>query len=64
MPLQNFFHVDPCSANPCFPGVSCIPGHQRENVHCGPCPPGYSGNGFHCERFITCKDNPCANGKL
>uniref|UniRef100_A0A8D3C1T6 Thrombospondin 3 n=1 Tax=Scophthalmus maximus TaxID=52904 RepID=A0A8D3C1T6_SCOMX len=38
-----------CSPNPCYKGVSCVDSLQYPGYSCGPCPPGTSGNGTHCE---------------
>ncbi|KAJ8980462.1 hypothetical protein NQ317_007658 [Molorchus minor] len=48
-----------CATNPprCYPGVSCY--DTPEGPRCGPCPGGYSGDGYHCTRFVTCSENPC-----
>lgn len=35
-----------CNPNPCFPGVACT--ETGTGFRCGPCPPGYSGNGSQC----------------
>ncbi|EEC07256.1 thrombospondin, putative, partial [Ixodes scapularis] len=50
-----------CSEKPCFRGVSCR--DTRSGFQCGPCPPGYAGdggNGSHCEDVDECDAaNPC-----
>ncbi|XP_042216566.1 cartilage oligomeric matrix protein-like isoform X2 [Homarus americanus] len=51
---------DPCSPNPCFPGVECSRG--PEGARCGPCPRNFVGNGRDCRPGITCADRPCARG--
>ncbi|XP_062321321.1 von Willebrand factor D and EGF domain-containing protein [Osmerus eperlanus] len=41
----------PCSRRPCHPGVQCFEStHVSEGYICGPCPPGYHGNGKTCSR--------------
>ena len=49
-----------CSSNPCFPGVSCV--DSPSGFKCGPCPPGYQGNGQKCERLPGCSTRPCFPG--
>ena len=47
---------------PCFEGpprVDCR--DTTDGPECGPCPPGYKGNGRHCERD-ACGDEPCFEG--
>nr|XP_033339765.1 cartilage oligomeric matrix protein-like [Megalopta genalis] len=47
--------------SPCFPGADC-----RDTLHgprCGPCPPGYTGDGRQCTRLPNpCASNPCFRG--
>ncbi|KAF7644513.1 hypothetical protein LDENG_00220950 [Lucifuga dentata] len=38
-----------CSPNPCFRGVACMDSLQYPGYTCGPCPPGTTGNGTHCD---------------
>ncbi|TKS82760.1 Thrombospondin-3a [Collichthys lucidus] len=38
-----------CSPNPCYKGVSCMDSLQYPGYTCGPCPPGTTGNGTHCQ---------------
>ncbi|XP_071537031.1 cartilage oligomeric matrix protein isoform X2 [Panulirus ornatus] len=51
---------DPCSPNPCYPGVECMGG--PDGARCGPCPRNFIGDGHNCEPAITCADRPCARG--
>ena len=44
---------------PCFEGPPRVDCRDTvEGPECGPCPPGYKGNGRHCERD-ACGDEPC-----
>ncbi|KAJ8046213.1 Nephronectin [Holothuria leucospilota] len=58
-----------CSSQPCFPGVVCtneyedireISGYPPEGIFdqfkCGPCPPGYRGDGIDCEDIDECTE--------
>ncbi|XP_063017419.1 von Willebrand factor D and EGF domain-containing protein-like [Melospiza melodia melodia] len=47
-----------CAELPCFTGVQCQPAEDGE-LQCGPCPPGYSGDGITCE--AQCEP-PCEHG--
>eukprot|EP00095_Tigriopus_kingsejongensis_P007453 maker-scaffold574_size133225-snap-gene-0.17 protein:Tk07453 transcript:maker-scaffold574_size133225-snap-gene-0.17-mRNA-1 annotation:"thrombospondin" len=52
--------VDPCSSNPCHPGVDCF--LEEDDVgsfKCGPCPFRTRGNGTDCQAFSPCDSNPC-----
>ncbi|MBN3314921.1 VWDE protein, partial [Atractosteus spatula] len=42
-----------CSSQPCFPGVRCFDRRPPETgFTCGPCPPGFVGNGHRCRRVL------------
>uniref|UniRef100_A0A8D3CZQ8 Thrombospondin 3 n=1 Tax=Scophthalmus maximus TaxID=52904 RepID=A0A8D3CZQ8_SCOMX len=58
---QTCFHEprSRCSPNPCYKGVSCVDSLQYPGYSCGPCPPGTSGNGTHCEDVDECELQPC-----
>ncbi|XP_032681170.1 cartilage oligomeric matrix protein [Odontomachus brunneus] len=52
-----------CDHNsPCFPGADCR--ETSRGPQCGPCPPGFTGNGRVCSKIhvITCIDRPCYPG--
>lgn len=49
-----------CSEKPCFRGVSCR--DTRSGFQCGPCPPGYAGDGVTCRRTDRCNEQPCFPG--
>ncbi|XP_010215300.1 PREDICTED: slit homolog 1 protein-like [Tinamus guttatus] len=58
-PTRGTQHQDAfCANTPCFAGVKCEPAKDGA-FKCGPCPPGYSGNGTACE--VLC-DPPCEHG--
>lgn len=45
-PVITVTQFNRCLPNPCFPGVACT--ETATGFRCGPCPPGYSGNGSQC----------------
>ncbi|XP_048583392.1 cartilage oligomeric matrix protein isoform X3 [Nematostella vectensis] len=51
-----------CAQKPCFPYVKCTetPG-QGLGFRCGPCPPGFSGNGIRCTDVNECDLFPCSS---
>ncbi|KAK9873867.1 hypothetical protein WA026_002224 [Henosepilachna vigintioctopunctata] len=51
-----------CATTPpnCFRGVRCYDTDQ--GPRCGPCPYGYTGNGYDCRPIRTCRDRPCFPG--
>ncbi|XP_017583008.1 PREDICTED: cartilage oligomeric matrix protein isoform X1 [Corvus brachyrhynchos] len=56
-PVVTMTQFNRCLPNPCFPGVPCT--ETGAGFRCGPCPPGYSGNGTHCTDINECNANPC-----
>ncbi|XP_035829090.1 protein jagged-1a-like [Aplysia californica] len=51
---------DFCAEQPCFPNVSCS--SETGGFRCGPCPPGYTGNGIRCVGLSPCTERPCFPG--
>ncbi len=41
----------------CAPGVDCL-----DHDKCGPCPPGFTGDGFQCAKIRPCDTQPCFEG--
>ncbi|XP_054031150.1 cartilage oligomeric matrix protein [Dryobates pubescens] len=56
-PVITVTQFNRCLPNPCFPGVSCT--ETATGFRCGPCPPGYSGNGTACTDINECNAAPC-----
>ncbi|NXQ98198.1 COMP protein, partial [Sagittarius serpentarius] len=56
-PLITVTQFNRCLPNSCFPGVACT--ETGTGFRCGPCPPGYSGNGSQCTDINECNANPC-----
>ena len=55
---------DPCSASPCYEGVSCVNlwmGRAAGFV-CGACPDSLVGDGINCWKTDPCLPNPCHLG--
>uniref|UniRef100_A0A8D0CZP7 Thrombospondin 4b n=1 Tax=Sander lucioperca TaxID=283035 RepID=A0A8D0CZP7_SANLU len=44
----------------CFRDDMCI--ETADGVECGPCPDGYTGDGFNCDDVNECQFNPCFPG--
>ncbi|XP_069506231.1 thrombospondin-3 [Ambystoma mexicanum] len=56
-------HRSRCKPSPCFPGVDCMETYEYPGYRCGPCPPGFQGNGSHCTDIEECSHaNPCFFG--
>ncbi|XP_053303963.1 thrombospondin-4 [Spea bombifrons] len=49
-----------CDITSCFRGVQCT--ETATGFQCGPCPPGYTGNGVICTDIDECRFNPCFPG--
>ncbi|XP_010778393.1 thrombospondin-4-B-like, partial [Notothenia coriiceps] len=49
-----------CGPGVCFRDVRCI--ETADGVECGPCPDGYTGDGFNCDDVDECQFNPCFPG--
>uniref|UniRef100_A0AAZ3PZD9 Thrombospondin 4b n=1 Tax=Oncorhynchus tshawytscha TaxID=74940 RepID=A0AAZ3PZD9_ONCTS len=49
-----------CAPGVCFRDDMCI--ETEEGVECGPCPDGYTGDGFSCDDVNECQFNPCFAG--
>ncbi len=53
-------NTDPCSPNPCYPGVECTLKPAPGDFSCGLCPDGHYGDGLNCTQMINpCDSNPC-----
>ena len=59
--LQTLNSLGPLCNQPldckCAPNVECL-----DDDKCGPCPPGYTGDGFECEKIRPCELEPCHPG--
>lgn len=58
--------IDACTfnGNPCFTGVNCTDKPAPANItgfSCGPCPSGYSGDGFECTDNDECSNSTLNN---
>uniref|UniRef100_A0A8C5N8Y8 Thrombospondin-4-B-like n=1 Tax=Gouania willdenowi TaxID=441366 RepID=A0A8C5N8Y8_GOUWI len=49
-----------CGPGVCFREGMCI--ETLDGVECGPCPDGYTGDGFNCDDVDECQFNPCFPG--
>ncbi|XP_052444895.1 thrombospondin-4-B-like [Carassius gibelio] len=49
-----------CTPGVCFRDDMCI--ETAEGVECGPCPDGYTGDGYSCDDVDECQFNPCFPG--
>nr|AAH95593.1 Thrombospondin 4b [Danio rerio] len=49
-----------CAPGVCFRDDMCI--ETAEGVECGPCPDGYTGDGYSCDDVDECQFNPCFPG--
>uniref|UniRef100_A0A8C7RAD3 Thrombospondin 4a n=1 Tax=Oncorhynchus mykiss TaxID=8022 RepID=A0A8C7RAD3_ONCMY len=49
-----------CAPGVCFRDDMCM--ETEEGVECGPCPDGYTGDGFSCDDVDECQFNPCFAG--
>ncbi|KAG7241176.1 hypothetical protein INR49_025919 [Caranx melampygus] len=49
-----------CAPGVCFRDDMCI--ETADGVECGPCPDGYTGDGFNCDDVDECQFNPCFPG--
>uniref|UniRef100_A0A8C9YSV3 Thrombospondin 4b n=1 Tax=Sander lucioperca TaxID=283035 RepID=A0A8C9YSV3_SANLU len=49
-----------CAPGVCFRDDMCI--ETADGVECGPCPDGYTGDGFNCDDVNECQFNPCFPG--
>ncbi|KAJ7380253.1 hypothetical protein OS493_010968 [Desmophyllum pertusum] len=50
-----------CSLKPCFPFVECENTPEEGlGFKCGPCPPGYTGDGIRCDDVNECSYLPCS----
>ncbi|KAG7477060.1 hypothetical protein MATL_G00089220 [Megalops atlanticus] len=49
-----------CGPGVCFRDDMCF--ETADGVECGPCPDGYTGDGFSCDDVDECQFNPCFPG--
>uniref|UniRef100_A0A8C9WMF2 Thrombospondin 4b n=1 Tax=Scleropages formosus TaxID=113540 RepID=A0A8C9WMF2_SCLFO len=49
-----------CTLGTCFRDDLCF--ETDDGVECGPCPDGYTGDGFSCDDVDECQFNPCFPG--
>ncbi|KAM7368829.1 hypothetical protein PAMP_013136 [Pampus punctatissimus] len=49
-----------CAPGVCFRDGKCT--ETADGVECGPCPDGYTGDGFNCDDVDECQFNPCFPG--
>ncbi|XP_066501449.1 thrombospondin-4-B [Hoplias malabaricus] len=49
-----------CAPGVCFRDDMCI--ETEDGVECGPCPAGYTGDGYSCDDVDECQFNPCFPG--
>ncbi|XP_035247245.1 thrombospondin-4-B [Anguilla anguilla] len=49
-----------CAPGVCFRDDMCF--ETTDGVECGPCPDGYTGDGFRCDDVDECQFNPCFPG--
>ncbi|KAG7489173.1 thrombospondin-4-B-like [Solea senegalensis] len=50
-----------CLPGTCFRQDMCIRSESGE-IHCAPCPDGYTGDGVHCDDVDECQFKPCFPG--
>ncbi|MBN3301082.1 TSP4B protein, partial [Amia calva] len=49
-----------CTADSCFREDLCV--ETLDGFDCGPCPDGYTGDGYSCDDVDECQFNPCYPG--
>ncbi|KAL7853330.1 hypothetical protein AOLI_G00201740 [Acnodon oligacanthus] len=49
-----------CTPGLCFRDDMCI--ETQDGIECGPCPDGYTGDGYSCDDVDECQFNPCFPG--
>ncbi|XP_041915194.1 thrombospondin-4-B isoform X1 [Alosa sapidissima] len=54
------FDKQRCAPGVCFRDNTCV--ETDNGVECGPCPDGYTGDGFSCDDVDECQFNPCYPG--